>query len=104
MRWYYNVSPLFGAIISVVGLLHPQRTAMHAIYEHPVPVFLGRICYGCYIWHFPIFVLLSAWAPRGYRYMIVFLIGWPLPRDNQGDSAASIRMRELRWARDAGRA
>ncbi len=81
MRWYYIVSPLFGAIpgaISVVGLLDPQRTAMHAIYEHPVPVFLGRICYGCYIWHFPIFVLLSAWAPKGYTYIIVFLIGWPL--------------------------
>ncbi len=81
MRWYYYVSPLLGAIpgaISVVGLLHPQRTLMHAIYEHPVPVFLGRICYGCYIWHVPIFVLLSQWAPKGYGYMTVFLIGWPL--------------------------
>ncbi|MGX1357151.1 transposase [Bradyrhizobium elkanii] len=29
---------------------------------------------------------------------------WEVPRGNQGDSGASIRMRELRRARDAGRA
>ena len=79
MRWYYYVSPLFGAIpgvITVVGLLQPRRTLMHRIYEHPIPVYCGRICYGLYVWHFPIFVWVSSWATP--RYIMTFLIGWPL--------------------------
>jgi peptidoglycan/LPS O-acetylase OafA/YrhL len=78
-RWYYYVSPLFGAIpgaIVIVDLLQPKRTIMHQIYEHPFPVFCGRICYGLYIWHFPIFAWVSSWATP--RYMMTFLIGWPL--------------------------
>lgn len=81
MRWYYYVSPLMAALpaaIAVIGLLHPQRTFMHRIYEHPVPVFIGRICYGLYIWHMPIFVLIAAWAPKGMGYMMTLLIGWPI--------------------------
>lgn len=79
MRWYYYVSPLFGAIpgvIAVLGLLHPERTFMHRLYEHPVPVFIGRICYGLYIWHFPIFAWVVTWAQP--RYIVTFLVGWPL--------------------------
>ena len=78
-RWYYYVSPLFGAIpgaILIVGLLQPQRTIMHQVYEHPIPVFCGRICYGLYIWHFPIFAWVASWATP--RYLMTFLIGWPL--------------------------
>jgi peptidoglycan/LPS O-acetylase OafA/YrhL len=81
MRWYYCVSPLITALpaaICVIGLLHPQRTFMHTIYEHPVPVFIGRICYGLYIWHFPIFTLVAAWAPKGAGYITTFLVGWPI--------------------------
>jgi len=79
MRWYYYVSPLFGAIpgvICIAGLLQPQRTIMHQIYEHPIPVFCGRICYGLYIWHFPIFTWIVSWAQP--RYITVLLVGWPL--------------------------
>lgn len=79
-RWYYYVSPLFGAfpaVIAIIGLLHPKRNLMHAIQEHPIPVFIGRICYGLYIWHFPIFTWIEGWA-RHYRYGMILLIGWPL--------------------------
>jgi peptidoglycan/LPS O-acetylase OafA/YrhL len=79
MMWYYYVSPLFGAIpsaISVIGLLHPDKTFMHRLYEHPVPVFCGRICYGLYVWHVPIFVWISSWPTK--LYIILFLVGWPL--------------------------
>ena len=79
-RWYYYVSPLFGALpaaIAIVGSLHPDRNIMHMIQEHPVPVFIGRICYGLYIWHFPIFTWIVGWAGE-YRYGMVLLIGWPL--------------------------
>jgi len=50
---------------------------MHKIQEHPVPVFIGRICYGLYIWHFPIFTWIEGWAGQ-YRYGMILLIGWPL--------------------------
>jgi peptidoglycan/LPS O-acetylase OafA/YrhL len=79
MRWYYYFTPLFGAIpgiIVVAGLLQPNRTFMHRVFEHPVPVFCGRICYGLYIWHFPIFSWVVTWASP--RYIITFLVGWPL--------------------------
>lgn len=79
-RWYYYVSPLFGALpaaIAIVGSLHPDRNLMHMIQEHPVPVFIGRICYGLYIWHFLIFTWIVGWAGE-YRYGMVLLIGWPL--------------------------
>jgi peptidoglycan/LPS O-acetylase OafA/YrhL len=79
-RWYYYVSPLFGALpaaIAIVGSLHPDRNVMHRIQEHPVPVFIGRICYGLYIWHFLIFTWIVSWAGE-YRYGMVLLVGWPL--------------------------
>jgi peptidoglycan/LPS O-acetylase OafA/YrhL len=77
-RWYYYVSPLCGAIpaaIFTAGLLQPHRTFMHALYEHPVPVFIGRICYGLYIWHYPVFSLMRE---NGFSYLAIFLTGWPI--------------------------
>jgi peptidoglycan/LPS O-acetylase OafA/YrhL len=68
LRWYYYVSPLFGAIpglICVGGLVQPNRTFMHRVYEHPVPVYVGRVCYGLYLYHWPIFLFVQQWAPPG---------------------------------------
>jgi len=79
MRWYYIVSPLMGSIpaaLCVASLVQPQRIFMHTIYEHPAPVFLGRICYGLYIWHYPVFSLLRGKFEQ--PYIGVFLIGWPV--------------------------
>lgn len=77
-RWYYYVAPLLGAIPSAIftaGLLQPHRTFMHALYEHPIPVFCGRICYGLYIWHYPVFALMRE---NGFSYLAIFLTGWPI--------------------------
>ena len=51
---------------------------MRALFEHPVPVFCGRICYGLYVWHYPIFRCIDDWAWPQYRYVTIFLVGWPL--------------------------
>lgn len=78
MRWYYYIAPLLGAIpacIFTAGLLQKRRNVMHAVYEHPVPVFCGRICYGLYIWHYPIFSLMRE---HNFAYITIFLIGWPI--------------------------
>jgi peptidoglycan/LPS O-acetylase OafA/YrhL len=81
MRWYYYVSPLFGALpatIFIFAIVQHKCTVMQAVFEHPVPVFCGRICYGLYIWHYPIFLWITDWAPTQYRYITIFLAGWPL--------------------------
>lgn len=79
MRWYYYVSPLLGAIpgtIVVAGLVQPRRTIMHGVLEYPFFVFCGRICYGLYVWHYPIFTYIADTLKP--RYGMVLLIGWPL--------------------------
>ena len=76
---YYYVSPLFGimpAMIALPAMAHGRRAFMHALLEHPVPVFCGRICYGLYIWHYPVFVLIAENLQP--RYICTFLVGWPI--------------------------
>jgi len=78
MRWYYYIAPLLGAwpaCIFTVALIQPYRNFMHTFLEHPVPVFCGRICYGLYIWHYPVFLFLHQ---NDVPYIGVFLIGWPI--------------------------
>lgn len=78
MRWYYYIAPLLGAwpaCFFTVALIQPYRNVMHAIFEHPVPVFCGRICYGLYIWHYPV---LSFLRQNDAPYIVVFLVGWPI--------------------------
>lgn len=43
----------------VAGLVLGDRTHLHPLLEAPVTVFLGRICYGLYIWHHPIFLIME---------------------------------------------
>jgi peptidoglycan/LPS O-acetylase OafA/YrhL len=81
LRWYYYVSPLFGAIPGIIcigGLMQPNRTFMHRVYEHPIPVYCGRVCYGLYLYHYPIFQLVKQWAPSEHVQPVVLLVGWPL--------------------------
>ncbi len=46
------------AMVLILVLIAPRRTLIRAVFEHPIPVFLGRICYGLYLWHIPIFVIM----------------------------------------------
>lgn len=78
MRWYYYIAPLLGAwpaCLFTAALIQPYRNVMHTIFEHPLPVFCGRICYGLYVWHYPVFVFLRQ---NDAPYIVVLLIGWPI--------------------------
>ena len=49
---------MFVSALLVAALVLPQRTIAHHVFELPPLVFLGRICYGLYLWHFPIYNVL----------------------------------------------
>ena len=46
------------SLLLVAALVLPQRTLAHRVFELQPLVFLGRICYGLYLWHFPIYNVL----------------------------------------------
>lgn len=56
--WPYQWGNLIFSLCSVLliaALVGPRRTWVHALFELAPAVFLGRICYGLYLWHFPIY-------------------------------------------------
>lgn len=76
---YAGVSLFFtlASACLIAALVLPEQTIPHRIFRLPVLVFLGGICYGLYLWHYPIFRIIT------YRYGIVDpvsigLIGVPL--------------------------
>jgi peptidoglycan/LPS O-acetylase OafA/YrhL len=83
MRGMYAGGSLFFSLVSlllVAALVLPRRTFAHYLFELPPLVFLGRICYGLYIWHFPIYNVLrfgfdasDAWV-AGLGIPLTFLI------------------------------
>jgi peptidoglycan/LPS O-acetylase OafA/YrhL len=77
--YYYAGSVLLGVVpgvLFVAILTRPAQTVLHRVFEHPVLVFLGRIFYGMYLWHFPVFAVMN-WH-YGFRAGTRALIGLPL--------------------------
>jgi peptidoglycan/LPS O-acetylase OafA/YrhL len=75
-NYYYFGSMLCGSIpgaLALVMLIRSSGTICHRIFERPEAVFLGRIFYGIYLWHYPILYFLKSYAP-----WVRLLIGLPL--------------------------
>jgi peptidoglycan/LPS O-acetylase OafA/YrhL len=74
--WFYYVATmLFGALpgaLLVMMLVRSSGTIMHRVLERPEPVFLGKIFYGMYLWHFPILFLMKdmTGAPNLVRFVV----------------------------------
>lgn len=60
----------------VAGLVLGDRTRLHPLLEAPFTVFLGRICYGLYIWHHPIFLIMEDHLKLGLATRV--MVGLPL--------------------------
>lgn len=79
-RMMYAGISLFFTLASaslITALVLPEHSIPHHIFRSPPLVFLGRICYGLYIWHFPIFMVVMF----GFRVggpLTVGIIGLPL--------------------------
>jgi peptidoglycan/LPS O-acetylase OafA/YrhL len=59
--YYYLGSVVCGALpgaVLIVLLVRGSGTALHRILERPEIVFLGKIFYGMYLWHFPILEMM----------------------------------------------
>lgn len=77
-QWYLWQSQLCMvlSLLLVSGLTLGERTILHPLLELPATVFLGRICYGLYIWHHPIFLIMEDHLKLDLATRVV--IGLPL--------------------------
>ena len=61
MRGMYAGGSLVMSLVSctiVAALVLPRQTLVHRIFALPPLVFLGRVCYGLYLWHFPVYNIM----------------------------------------------
>ncbi|MCC7100286.1 MAG: acyltransferase, partial [Rubrivivax sp.] len=56
--WQSQVCMLLSLLL-VAGLVLGRRSWLHPLLEARPTVFLGSICYGLYIWHHPIFLIME---------------------------------------------
>jgi peptidoglycan/LPS O-acetylase OafA/YrhL len=60
--YYYFGITLCGIIpgcLWMLVLLRSSGTILHRLLERPEPVYLGRIFYGMYLWHFPVLMIMK---------------------------------------------
>jgi peptidoglycan/LPS O-acetylase OafA/YrhL len=78
-NYYFFGSVLFGVIpgiLTLTMLMRSSGTICHRILERPEAVFLGRIFYAVYLWHYPI--MYTMYYNYGISRKYVLLIGLPL--------------------------
>jgi peptidoglycan/LPS O-acetylase OafA/YrhL len=63
-----------GAVL-ITLLVRTSGTALHSILERPEIVFLGKIFYGMYLWHYPILGLMR---DLGAPNLVLVILGFPL--------------------------
>jgi peptidoglycan/LPS O-acetylase OafA/YrhL len=59
-------------VIAYVVIL--ERGAGHALLSERHVVWLGRISYGLYLWHYPIFYFINAREPAGWTVQVVLAL------------------------------
>jgi peptidoglycan/LPS O-acetylase OafA/YrhL len=71
-----NAAMIFGitvvelaAVALIYVCLAPERSVVRAMFAHPVASYVGKVSYGIYLWHYPIFVYL--WGRHPW-YVVLF--------------------------------
>ena len=52
-------------VVILFRLIAWDKTALHKVLEIPALVWIGRLSYGLYLWHYPIFEKLGGWNALG---------------------------------------
>lgn len=73
MYAYGNLLFLLVSLVLVAALTFPRRTLAHDVFEAPPLVFLGRICYGLYLWHWPVYCVMRYLGMREFALLVTAL-------------------------------
>jgi peptidoglycan/LPS O-acetylase OafA/YrhL len=55
---YWQSVCLVLSVLFCSGLIAGKDTIAHRFFELPILVYLGKICYGLYLWHVPVFLIM----------------------------------------------
>ena len=67
---FFGITMVEMAAVALVFLcLSPESKIVRPLFAHPLASYIGRMSYGIYLWHYPIFVYLWGRAPW---YVILF--------------------------------
>lgn len=55
---YWQSLCLVLSVLFCAGLIAGRNTIAHRFFELPFLVYLGKICYGLYLWHVPVFLIM----------------------------------------------
>lgn len=70
--WRYLGVSASSAVIVAALLLYPASWAARLLTLRPL-VYVGKISYGMYLWHYPVQFALVAWIPYWLRFPVVLL-------------------------------
>lgn len=73
MYAYGNLIFMLISLVLVAALALPRRTWAHQVFEAPWLVFLGRICYGLYLWHWPVYCVMRYLGMRELWLLVTAL-------------------------------
>jgi len=63
------LTSVFAAIL-ITHLVSNSHSGIHWVFENPILVYIGRISYGLYVWHYPILIFMKQhqlpWQNLGY--------------------------------------
>jgi len=63
----------WAALVAILAVQRPGAT-LRSMFSRPLLVWLGRISYGLYLWHYPVF----SWLRERYHWDTVLFVGLPV--------------------------
>ena len=57
---WHGILATAASVLLVLGVMSADRAPITRLLSRPVPVYLGKISYGTYLWHWPVILVLGA--------------------------------------------